>query len=77
MPPVTPPGNQALAQTLQKLENRVRALETQQQFVVTDPTQATGDPSKGFAVVVLGNLRPYGINAYGLASFLTGKWVQL
>ena len=78
MPGTNPPGNQNLVTLLEALERRLGALETQQQFVVTDPTKAEGDPAHNFAVVVMGNLRPIcGIAAYGLATFHEGAWTQL
>jgi hypothetical protein len=78
MPGVSSPGSQAFGEQLRAFERRIRALETQQQFVITDPTKASGDPLHGHAVVVIGSLKAItGINAYGIASFKTGAWVQL
>lgn len=55
---------------LDALEARLRALETQQTLVFAD---ASGKPE-----VVMGWLKPItGINAFGIASFKTGVWVQL
>lgn len=57
---------------------RLRGVETQQQFVFTDPTGVSGDPSNGHAVVVIGNLAPItAIHAFGIASYKTGAWVQI
>lgn len=78
MPGVTPPGDLHVSEMLRGFERRLRALETQQQQVFVDPTKETGDPAHGHAVVVIGSLKAItGINAYGIASFKTGVWVQL
>jgi hypothetical protein len=78
MPGVNSPGGIAFPELLRAFERRIRALETQQQFVITDPTKASGDPEHGFAVLVIGSLQAItGINAYGIASHKTGAWVQL
>lgn len=75
----------AFADMLADFEQRLRALETQQQLVVSDPTGATGDRRHGHAVVVLGNITPItnltsvstGQPLFGIASYATGAWVQL
>lgn len=76
---VTPLRDELMLRALlQGLETRVAALERQQQMVWTDPTGASGDPAHGHAVVVIGSLKAItGINAFGIASFRTGSWVQL
>jgi hypothetical protein len=75
---VPDPARQAFQALLTDLQTRVRALETQQQVVITDPTGPHGDPAHNNAVVVIGNLKPIcAIAAFGIASYHTGSWVQL
>lgn len=72
-----PPWDQFRAK-LADHEKRIHALETQQQMVFTDPTGASGDAAHGHAVVVIGSLKAItGLNAFGIASYKTGSWVQL
>jgi len=80
MPGVNPPGDQGLATFLQDLLRRVKALETQQQFIVTDPQPVgnKGDPAHGHAVAVIGSLQAItGKAAYGIATYHEGVWTQL
>ncbi len=85
MPGRPDPARNAFAAMLTDFEQRLRALETQQQLVVSDPTGATGDPKHGHAVVVVGNITPItnltsvstGRPLFGIASYQTGTWVQL
>lgn len=77
MPQGPPPGRAKGPALIQWLVQQVQALATQQQFVITDPTQQSGDPAHGYAVFVIGNLRSIGINAFGAASYRTSVWVQL
>lgn len=77
MPKVPGPARLAFQQTMADLERKVRALETQQQSVITDPTKATGDPSRGYATVLLGSLKQVGISAYGVAVYFEGAWHQI
>jgi hypothetical protein len=59
-------------------DRQTAAAQATSQQVITDPTQTHGDPAHGYAVVVIGYLGTIcGINAYGIASFKTGSWVQL
>lgn len=75
MPGTSRPGRMAFGDLLKRLEGRIRALETQQQTVITDPIN--GDPLRGYAIFVTGALAPYGLTGSGAASYRTGTWVQL
>lgn len=75
-------GFEQLRARLNGIEQRLRALETQQQLVITDPTQASGDPAHGYAKAVVGSLEQIcGIGAFGLAVWssntTTGSWTQI
>jgi hypothetical protein len=78
MPGIARPAREASLEQLESLERQVRALQTQQNMVITDPTGKEGDAEHGHAVVVIGSLKTItGIAAYGIASYKTGSWVQL
>lgn len=78
MPGVSRPARDASLEQLENLEKQVRALQTQQNMVITDPTGKEGDPEHNHAVVVIGSLKAItGISGYGIASHKTGSWVQL
>jgi hypothetical protein len=53
--------------------------QRQQDGVVVDPTQATGDPSQDYAVFAYGDLSDFGIDGYGAAVWeqTAGTWLQL
>jgi hypothetical protein len=78
MPGITRPAREAYLEQIENLEKQVRALQTQQQFVITDPSKATGDPAHGYATVVIGPLNTIcGIAAFGAAAWQNDKWVQI
>lgn len=78
MPGINTSAARAFYDQIATLKRQVRALQTQQQFVVSDPTGATGDPDHGYATFVMGALAPLtGIKAYGAAKYAGGKWTQL
>lgn len=78
MPRINPPGSQAVPRMIQDHDDAIGRMARQQNQVITDPTGATGDPAHNHAVVVIGALKAItGINAFGIASFKTGSWVQL
>lgn len=83
MPASNAPGNQAFPRELEGFERRLRALETQQNYVLTDPRAAgnEGDPAHGNAVAVLGALQAVsGIpHEWGIAVYDHGKkaWCRL
>lgn len=78
MPGTPEPGRNALLQRIMDLERQVKALSTQQQQVISDPTHATGDPAHGYATVVLGYLTPItGLSGYGAAKYSGGVWSRL
>jgi hypothetical protein len=83
MPAQNAPGNQAFPRTLEGFERRLRALETQQNYVLADPRTAgnEGDPANGNAVAVFGALQAvagipheWGIAVYDHAK---GVWCRL
>lgn len=56
---------------------QIRDQQLAQTRVIVDPTRVTGDPAHNNATVVMGFLLPIcGINAWGIASFMTGRWIQ-
>jgi hypothetical protein len=79
MPGIHEPPDQKLLGKIRELERRLRAIETQQNFVIVDPRSEgnVGDPAHGNAVVVIGSLFLVGIESYGIASFYEGVWKQL
>jgi hypothetical protein len=78
MPGISRPAREAFLEQIENLEKQVRALQTQQNVVITDPTGKEGDSEHGHAVVVIGSLEAItGIPGYGIASHETGTWVQL
>jgi hypothetical protein len=62
-----------------EINQRLLALERQQQMVITDPTKTNGDPNHGYACVVTGSLlQTCGINSFGLGYWTaSGAWKQL
>ena len=62
---------------VQGLSQQQAAGATSQQFPFADPTGKTGDPTRGHLVVLIGNLSSVGINKFGIASYMTGSWVQI
>jgi hypothetical protein len=80
--PTPSDGISQLRARLGDIEQRLRALETQQYQVFTDPTQTSGDASHGYAKVVIGSLKAIcGISQFGLAVWnsntTTGAWAQI
>ena len=77
MPPVLPPNNQWLANTIAQNRQAVAALSATQ-------TTYTVDPNSGVCQGIQGNLQfdhkgnATGLgNVWGMASFKTGAWVRL
>lgn len=76
------PDGAYVRQLFNDLDRRLRALESTQQFVFSDPTGHSGDPEHGNAVAVLGSLAAIcGIQHFGLAVWnsttTSGAWVQI
>src|ERR1035441_5791206 len=73
MPRTSEPGRKDWPlQTMQRIETAIANLQTQQLHVITDPTEATGDPVHGHATVVIGPLQAI----TGLAGFGTAVYNQ-
>ena len=67
-----------LLDSIADTSRRVSGLERQQLRVTTDPSQADGDPANNYATVVEGYLGDIcSIDAYGIAVWRNGEWVQI
>jgi microcystin-dependent protein len=81
--PGTPIPNYAqVPETLAQMQQQLAALANQQQFTITDPTGASGDPANNNAVAVIGSLTGYGtLTGYGEAVWVGppkgGGWQQI
>jgi hypothetical protein len=78
MPATIQPARNGFRQMVREPAQAARAQATQQLHVVTDPTEASGDPVHGHATVVIGPLAAItGLSGFGVAVYTSGKWVQV
>jgi hypothetical protein len=80
MPRRQPNPHLFLEDGLRRLRNDTDAVQRQQQTVIVDPSEATGDPTQNWAILVIGYLNDVtGIPGWGVAVWDEGTmaWVQL